>query len=325
MENDWNKMSIKEVEFFLKNGVFERNLIATILRNVVIKERIEDKIRKIIKDLKYFPKKISVKIEDLKQHEVQTLPRIRITKIMMGADLISYNIIPDFLIKLEILDAKKRVFYLPGEIERNLSSQHYEQFLLYSFYVSIMLKRAELSTECIIDPPFFIIYLFDNTNIQKIVKNRFGGKLIDLKEIEYSIENSDLDLCKKFLKNKLELNELFKIISEQSKNDPLLLKSRKKFILSFIYNRLDERKKQIFLKKLIEDVAFMTEVEDWKREFFDILSPEDYKKIPIDALKYLTSEQLKGLTPEQLKGLTPEQLKGLTPEQLKGHLNSLEH
>ncbi|MHA1271758.1 MAG: hypothetical protein ACTSPY_18370, partial [Candidatus Helarchaeota archaeon] len=127
-------------------------------------------------------------------------------------------------------------------------------------------------------------------------------------------------LSELYKNKKITLQNLFDTISKQSKNEPFLLKNRKKFILSYIYNSIEKEKKRNFLDEIIEEhVIIMTEVEDWKKEFLKILRPKDIKHIPIEALKGLTPEQLKGLTQEQLKEL----LKNIPLEQLKELLKNI--
>ncbi|MHA1232000.1 MAG: hypothetical protein ACTSPQ_15280 [Candidatus Helarchaeota archaeon] len=209
MDNDLFKIK-RLLEIFCSNGLHEKIIIPCVLRNEVIKQALENEIRALLSKLKYFPKDISLSIESLKTHETQVVPPIIIAQMSYDGPPLSYNIIPDFLLKIEFKDADT-VVYLPAEIETQLSSHLYWQSFLYSTFIVCILQPLKFNRDYILKPPFFVLFLADNPSIRNKVSKRFGGNFINLYDLELKIPNSDIYLCKQFLDNKLIINKSKKI------------------------------------------------------------------------------------------------------------------
>ncbi|MHA1831614.1 MAG: hypothetical protein ACTSWR_08810 [Candidatus Helarchaeota archaeon] len=317
--NKNDKLKREELELYFKNGLFEKVIIPCIFRNKAIVEELIVEINKRINDLNYFPTSFSIKIDSLKPHERQLVLSPVMTRIGTEIEQYKYQIVPDFIIRINLSKSDQSIM-LPAEIEGRLSTHIYWQSFLYSTYIISYLHHLNMPVQHILNPPFFIVYLFDNQNIRTNVINRFGGIFINLYDIEMKIPGSDIYLSELYKKGDINLQYIFDSISKTSGNDPFLLKNRKKFILSYIYNTSEKEKKEIFLTEIIKKhVVIMTEVEDWKQELMKLLSPKDVKNIPVDAIKGLTPQQLKGLTPQQLKEL----LKNLPKDQLKEILKDI--
>ncbi|MHA1271185.1 MAG: hypothetical protein ACTSPY_15430, partial [Candidatus Helarchaeota archaeon] len=264
----------EDLELYLKNGLFERVIIPCIFRNDAIINELIIEIYKQTNNLNYFPTSYSITIDSLKPHEMQTTPTLIMTQIGAEVERYRYQIVPDFIIRIKFSDTGQSIM-IPGEVEGRLSTHIYWQSFLYSTYIGCYLERLKMPVRHILKPPLFIIYLFDNQNIRTNVKNRFGGIFINLYDIEMRIPSSDIYLSELYKNKKITLQNLFDSISKQSKNEPFLLKNRKKFILSYIYNSLEKEKKRNFLDEIIkEHVIIMTEVEDWKEEFLKIIGPK---------------------------------------------------
>ncbi|MHA1752833.1 MAG: hypothetical protein ACTSXT_13520 [Candidatus Helarchaeota archaeon] len=306
----------RTIEIYLSNGLFENVLNTCILRNNTIRLVIENKIVHYLKKLGYFKNLEGINIETLAPHEIQRIPKLKLTEILENNEQQFIRIRPDFIIKIMLKNSSP--ISIPAEIESKISSHLYWQTFLYTNYIIYQLRNKISGIDYILTPPFFVIYLFGNKPIQKNLISRFRVIFIDLYKIELKIKYSDINLSLLYLKGKLSISQLLEILADQSLKDPILFRARKKFILCFIHNKLDNDKKEKFIEILIKkQVITMTEVEDWKRELLSTLTLEDAKYLSLDIIEGLTHEQVKKLTPKQLKELTPEQLKELTPEQLK--------
>ncbi|MHA1269824.1 MAG: hypothetical protein ACTSPY_08580, partial [Candidatus Helarchaeota archaeon] len=161
----------EELEFYLRNGLFEKVIIPCIFRNDIIDELIIE-IHKHIRKLNYFPDSISITINSLKPHEMQRIPTFIMTQIGTEVERFTYQIVPDFIIRIKFLDTGQSIM-IPGEVEGRLSTHIYWQSFLYSTYIGCYLERLEMPIRHILRPPLFIIYLFDNQNIRTNIKNRF--------------------------------------------------------------------------------------------------------------------------------------------------------
>ncbi|MHA1271554.1 MAG: hypothetical protein ACTSPY_17305, partial [Candidatus Helarchaeota archaeon] len=170
--NKNNSLKREELEFYLKNGLFEKVIIPCIFRNNTVIDKLIIEIQNHISGLNYFPASISITIDSLKPHEMQTIPTLMMTQIGAEVERFTYQIIPDFIIRIKFLDTGQSIM-IPGEVEGRLSTHIYWQSFLYSTYIGCYLERLEMPIRHILRPPLFIIYLFDNQNIRTNIKNRF--------------------------------------------------------------------------------------------------------------------------------------------------------